>query len=232
MSKSFLVDSIIGRNSSKDFSVFSERVTRPMLPYPPSYINNYLFLSLAQQQQLAAQSSQFFNPHNLPTPVRPVPRLPTFQPDAAVLTTSSGTSSRRSSPMPGNPQVLPIPETREPSPGPPSPQRPCNDSSSKRIRTAFTGEQLLYLESVFQHTKYITRIKRIEISAKLGLAEKQVKIWFQNRRVKYKKEEASDEETNNTLHGKCRCMRSIRRKMNCSTSSAEESDADVDVCDQ
>ncbi|KAK2818609.1 hypothetical protein Q5P01_024170 [Channa striata] len=82
--------------------------------------------------------------------------------------------------------------SEEATPGPAKLQR--SKAKSRRIRTAFTLEQLQVLEHSFQRCHYLSVLERHSIASALRLSETQVKIWFQNRRTKWKKERLQGKE--------------------------------------
>ncbi|CAJ0585913.1 unnamed protein product, partial [Mesorhabditis spiculigera] len=72
--------------------------------------------------------------------------------------------------------------------------------NKKQSRPTFTGHQIFMLEKKFEQTKYLAGNDRAQLAQELNMSESQVKVWFQNRRTKWRKKEAAD----NALSGKDR----------------------------
>ncbi|KAM6448105.1 homeobox protein CDX-2 [Liasis olivaceus] len=64
---------------------------------------------------------------------------------------------------------------------------PVKTRTKDKYRVVYTDHQRLELEKEFHYSRYITIRRKAELAATLGLSERQVKIWFQNRRAKERK---------------------------------------------
>lgn len=66
------------------------------------------------------------------------------------------------------------------------------DGKRKHTRPTFSGHQIFALEKTFEQTKYLAGPERTRLAYSLGMTESQVKVWFQNRRTKWRKRHAAE----------------------------------------
>lgn len=70
---------------------------------------------------------------------------------------------------------------------------PGKTRTKDKYRVVYTDQQRLELEKEFHYTRYITIRRKAELAQSLQLSERQVKIWFQNRRAKDRKQKKKSE---------------------------------------
>lgn len=153
--------------------------------YPPAlrFSIDYI-LSLAvqhqqhtQQQQLFSPTPQIYHPKLMPKDL-PIP--------GSTISAIGGSGSGSCVDNPTNP----VKSEQTPPPSNRTLGFELDDTQlrRKKTRTVFTKSQIMLLESAFNLKRYLNSCERSHLASSLHLTEAQVKIWFQNRRNKLKRE--------------------------------------------
>lgn len=170
--KTFMIDEILSKETCDYFEKLSTWPVGLFLPrpkllqsYESSSLLPYPLISVVAHQDGGPEATR---PSSPPSPARPPLPPPHSSPRAERRASSETTVNTSSSES----------ETEQGS---------ARQGKARRIRTIFSEHQLFALEKKFQRQKYLSTPDRSDLAMSLGLTPLQVKTWYQNRRMKWKK---------------------------------------------
>ncbi|KAF7652356.1 hypothetical protein LDENG_00097870 [Lucifuga dentata] len=173
--KTFMIDEILSKETCDYFEKLSLYSVCPSLIVRPKPLHSCSGSSSLRAYPLLSVIAR--QPPNLPSHL-PQPSSPAGVPSHLPLL--SAQHPRGSEPSPSQ-TPLSISSESETEHGTPRLKKP------RRSRTIFTELQLMGLEKKFQKQKYLSTPDRLDLAQSLGLTQLQVKTWYQNRRMKWKK---------------------------------------------
>uniref|UniRef100_A0A183BKD1 Homeobox domain-containing protein n=1 Tax=Globodera pallida TaxID=36090 RepID=A0A183BKD1_GLOPA len=78
-------------------------------------------------------------------------------------------------------------------------ERRALPAAQKKLRTSFSKSQIAVLECRFAEQKYLASSERAPLALQLCMQDAQVKTWFQNRRTKWRRQEAEERDFEHKL---------------------------------
>lgn len=171
--KTFMIDEILSKETCDYFEKLSLYSVCPSLIVRPKPLHSCSGSSSLRAYPLLSVITR--QPPNLPPHLAQPP-----SPGAVHLPLLSPQHPRGSEPSPSQ-TPLSISSESDTERSTPRLKKP------RRSRTIFTELQLMGLEKKFQKQKYLSTPDRLDLAQSLGLTQLQVKTWYQNRRMKWKK---------------------------------------------
>ncbi|KAJ7316429.1 hypothetical protein JRQ81_002591 [Phrynocephalus forsythii] len=158
-------------------------INGPYRVYPTGYDGYYWHVPAQNEGVEPVQCSEGFPIQEVLND--PEEKTPDNNPDLSPKSSSSGAFTYYTPDSATSPNRLPLsPKLTS------TPPRPKEDSSGGRkvkTRTAFSQKQLQVLHTRFQSQKYLSPQQIRELATALELTYKQIKTWFQNQRMKFKR---------------------------------------------